>query len=209
MNHPDLIIVEGPAGSGKSTLIEQMVTDNIGHEVGLPDNINIPRPRAYRDNNHGVILSLVKDSAMVATALFDRCVGGTRTPPILDRGYLSQLVYGTLRRGGQALPTVTLTYINMMLLHISAMRTQILLRTGFPQSIEPFDVLVIMNLPSLSNLRTRRKYSPKHYPYGALSEWELYNQIASSLVFYNTRQIRDVRMETLIINDDWKGLDYD
>lgn len=93
-----ILVIEGPAGAGKSYLIDKVPDVLSSFKVELPPNIRIDRPRAY-EGETGVGLSAVKDVLNLAwgMSVSEKLNGSIG---VIDRCVLSQWVYGLIRSSG-------------------------------------------------------------------------------------------------------------
>lgn len=92
-----ILAVEGPAGSGKSTLINQLTRDFPEWFRQVQPRLDLQRPRDYSsDNKNGAVYSIIKDYAH-----FIAVVGAWRYDRnkiyLIDRFLWSQYVYGSFR----------------------------------------------------------------------------------------------------------------
>lgn len=92
----DLLILEGPAGSGKSTVLGELLRRGSFHQPN--PIVEFPRPRSY-DGALNLALSIVKDGSSLLSAMIHQMLYPTKTPVVIDRFMISQMVYGRIRRG--------------------------------------------------------------------------------------------------------------
>lgn len=168
-----IFVFEGPAGAGKSTLINALIAD--GFFEKHQSMVTIERPRAYSDEDSGATRSLLKDIASLAEAI-------SQVTPLsyLDRGFISQSVYHCLRSGSEAGFAHSLDYefqLRQLQLSqlISAEYRRRLFRKTPAQSVYFYYVFV---LPDVETLLARRSAAPRAFPYPAPEELRLYTLAA-------------------------------
>ncbi len=174
---PDIFVLEGPAGSGKSTLIKSITGWAPISRLSISSN------RRKYEGASGIEFSQLKDYA----ANLDICnhvLKGPFKTFVIDRWTMSQIVYGALRR-----KQVGLTYdeiyraLALAMLNFSNQFRETLVRYGLDPVCYDFEPTVhfIVLLPSLPLLLFNRRNTSQEYPYDAASELSYYQQ----LVAYN------------------------
>lgn len=165
----NIIAIEGPAGSGKSTLVKGLASVR-------PDLVTIERPTFGR--SIGPALGSWSSSYLEYQAI----AGATMTEHtfLTDRFLLSRWVY----RHFEGIGTGPSHSVDQMLnsysnLHTTAM-AEMVMRTGLGHT-HPLCVFIIVLLPSLHNLIKQRRFGGKHYPFGASKELYLYSELAEEL----------------------------
>lgn len=188
-----IIVVEGPAGSGKSTLISRIIHE--GRGVLLEPTMKFDRPRSY-DGIEGLTLSLAKDT-MASIGIAGLHLGKMEDDPlpiILDRWCLSQWVYGNIRRG--KLPNQSdrhqtdecVRSIFSSLHTLDAVTRELALRAGQHEYLQfPYEVHFVVLMPWLELLKSHRAKKPYgHYPYEAFYELEVYHKALQGLYTYSS-----------------------
>lgn len=168
-----IFVFEGPAGAGKSTLINSLIEEGFfeKHE----SMVMIERPRSYSDEDSGATRSLLKDIASLAEV-----ISQVHQLSYLDRGFISQSVYHCLRSGSEAGFAHSLDYefqLRQLQLAqlIAAEYRRRLFRKIPAQSIYFYYVFV---LPDAETLLARRSTAPRAFPYPAPEELRLYTLAA-------------------------------
>lgn len=162
---PRITIVEGPAGSGKSTYIKSLGPDI--HRVG---NYRLPRDGSTSPYVMAA-LSIGNDVMKVSEALAAHYETGA-SHIVIDRLIFSQYVYGRLR-GGMGLVPPTARSVTQFFRDVSNLFFQ---RTGaYPGQLH---IECAFILPSVAIIEERRlKAAPRHFGFSASEEHVLYNQI--------------------------------
>jgi hypothetical protein len=174
-----ILVVEGPAGSGKSTIIDLL--DSVGFYPLHKTSKNV---RDYQELGDAALMSQIKDIKNFARAI-------QLTPdeiPVMDRFILSQQVYGAIRRADNRLasPHQLITHIHEM---SDLLLSDYLMRQGVhigKAHVSPVEVYFLVLLPSVARLNYQRGTSGKEYPFSAKREIELYKKI--SVFEENTRK---------------------
>lgn len=187
-----LIVIEGPAGSGKSTLIERVVTQGLVHR---PHFIcEIPRPRKY-EGMTGVLLAQLKDyaNALGFLANVEHITHGEleAKPTIVDRWVVSQFVYETIRRrpAGQQIVTIPGPLMFQALVHniqgLFHMHEELRVRDQqIPKLVESpiIDFLILMPYGGLLNDLRRKAGRP--FPFNPVEEFMGYQEATWCLQEY-------------------------
>lgn len=176
-----LLVVEGPAGSGKSTLIKRIIASDPKTFAEVEHPLEWARPRAYLGEK-GVILSQAKDYLTV--------LGFIRSPApitIADRWMVSQQVYGAIRRGEAALTLSSWQfhlYLSQGISNISRADYELKLRSNdfSSESLIDFDVVWIFLVPKEPLLLQTRSTVERDFPYSPLQEIPLYLRMYQLLV---------------------------
>jgi hypothetical protein len=190
MNELKLLVVEGPAGSGKTTLIREMLYAGVGQTPEIP--FTIPRPRTYEGKVH---LSMVKDHLSSYYAL--NYLNSERAV-ILDRWLISQLVYGSLR-GETFIEQSTVSQIidyGIDNLELAYRELQVRLGKPYPKAERlKLDVCFLMLLPSVEDLAMRRFTAKREFPY--LEEEELTAYQMVSRLMPGRGLAKEIRSQTM------------
>ncbi len=183
-----MMIVEGPAGSGKSYLCRKLI-QRYGSElelVELPKLIKIDRPRDYQDD--GERLSLYKDAVHLAVAVTNADQSGKIQ--VIDRCFLSQLVYGSIRAKLVFVNpfNVTLTLVSAqevlkaLILNLNSRFLNRSINSSLVLASIKLNFLIL--LPSPAMIETNRAKTGNSYPFSVYDELERYRGISSLLKNY-------------------------
>ena len=185
MKHKDkfhLIVVEGPAGSGKSTFLEKLrpdltgvatILDNSGPLFGMGGNARSFEKGADEALKH------MRDIAHLMRMVYSAYYLSPDRTFIADRFMLSQLVYGSIRRENlwsQQILTRTLTSIKVQFdqLYMQVRQRDLAPIPGVPKL--KIDFLILG--PSVQTLEHRRASARnREYPYSAYVEVEAYRKM--------------------------------
>lgn len=172
----ELTIFEGPAGSGKSTLIQQMVEKYPDFYSPVEPLIDLKKSRRrYSNGVDGAIESMLKDEVALVSFFQAKVSGQINTDQIglVDRFLFSQLVYHHLREDkalpGQFLFPILQQELVSLLSVYKKVRGRLFLSPYSPPK-KFLGVHFVFLLPTLSTLNRQRKQSEKKYPYVARSE---------------------------------------
>jgi hypothetical protein len=186
-----LRIIEGPAGSGKSFLINKLVQD--GHAMFTPQIAEFIRPRAYL-GTEGARLAMLKDHASILSAL---SVPNPLKPQLIDRCLLSSWVYDTIRRRADPTSKASQQRLTSLFIHnlvwIRHAENEWLIRSGinvwpdeltaWPPDTAPLVQMVVIK-PDTYTIKYYREESGRDYPYSISDEYEAYS--AGSEALYKT-----------------------
>lgn len=180
-NKPIIIILEGPAGSGKTFAAE--VLSRHGCRI-VPRNLFLQEPgvRDYVKYNDAALRSQQKDLYNLTYGL-KLLNDDPFTPVVIDRCFLSQLIYERLReRGAMPIAPVSLArvveHLEIMSILLSGdykMRKWSDLELRYKIS-EVLFLFVIMS-PTLMKLIKQRTTTEKSYPFSALYERAAYDSV--------------------------------
>jgi len=178
-----IIAVDGPAGCGKSTIIQEVVDQGLVRPVEYPV---ITRPRDYdtmRTQDNGSGLSMIKNHNQLISAFKTSFEHGHDVPIILDRWALSQYVYGTLRQNlvGDTLDLKwhwknELNHTGLSL-GIYLDRKYVSKLTVITEEQPDLEIWPVIYLPEISIVKVRRAKKSKPYPFDVDLEWHQYNEI--------------------------------
>jgi len=206
-----ILIIEGPAGSGKTTLINYLKglgpTEYFFRTVPLPNALKTAR-RAYTGTSFdlGTHDALVKDSARViktAELIYLATQADKNEPSLLnlydgtiyiwDRFLLSSIVYGNLRASNLPVGGVAHRETRAIMSSIFFIRSLIfqylsrnpLNNSGLILSDDyAVRILFLLNMPAVEVIEARRAQLDREFPYNASAELERYKQVQS---LFNSR----------------------
>jgi hypothetical protein len=163
-------------------------------KMAMP-SVSLARPRAYMDPDNGVRRSSMKDIIHFWTAFMD---SGT-LPVAIDRGFISQLVYSTIRNGKDELPQT-----NTLRSHIETLSMYLAHDLVF-RGDEPLPELPIIKyvfyLPPPKVIEDRRAHATNRtYTYNVQDEHYLYSQAYLQLDNMTTFYISDIQSEKAFID---------
>ena len=200
------LVIEGPAGCGKSTIIKKL-TDGQRPFIQVPPVTQFERPRSYV-GAHNLALSQIKD----LTSFLSICLWMMNRPPelqttipVVDRWMISQMVYGRLRRSirfsGAFYPEERgiLAEASFELIQSQYLYQNLMARDGqfARDSYTPIDALVSLGLPRLEIYmaivlpshqllqKTRQaetSLNERKYPYPAADEIQMYHRVSGVLM---------------------------
>lgn len=183
-----MLIVEGPAGSGKSTAIHALV-DQYPHYFRRTYPITpIQRPRDYGDDDrNGANLSLVKDYVHFMSVLAQWRYSHNQIY-VLDRFIWSQYVYGSMRLGhyrpmdirrGVTVGFDALNDVADDYLARSNVESIGSWETRWVPSLKP---LTLFYIPPVEVIEARRKTANRKFIWPASQEHAQYNRIIRDCV---------------------------
>lgn len=181
MKQNNVIIFEGPAGSGKTFAIKHSTAEFNDRLYLGPVLPEIERPRAY-EGDLGYLHSQLKDYRstlhMVQAAQAERV-------SVIDRWFLSQIVYDHIRRNEMAISPETIdTLMIVSLMSIARARLELQARTRVRAEHEQYNLLFVVLCPPPSLIRELRSHAEakgRVYPYSAEVESLLYRDAAARL----------------------------
>lgn len=187
-----LWIVEGPAGSGKSTLIKKLIESQAA-DVGPTElALDIPRPRDYGAT--GAQVSQLRDHARIIqmVSVFEQTIHqpiSAVEPVVIDRWLLSQWVYGMIRGTYPKEADLAETLILLVtrgLFSLESSLCEYVSRGGLGPSWEAFYPIVhlefLLVCPSIGELKRRRESVPERgFPFDYITEHALYTVIKDQL----------------------------
>lgn len=177
---PTVIILEGPAGSGKSTARTELkgLPSPMTHEF-----VSVERPRDYVENR-GRVLAQVKDYVNILGAFGNMLEGKDMT--ILDRWGLSTIVYDALRNKQTLLDAKAVChFLDAIVGQASSALVEFQERNNddhfFNEVLLDFYIIV----PDEETLAARRlkefNLSGRQYPFHPAEEIALYQQLVGIL----------------------------
>lgn len=184
---PEIYIVEGPAGSGKSTIIDRLDTQN---SIPIFDNSGDAHGVRNFDGYAGLIEITTRDLRKIGWAL------STNIPQIIfDRWVLGSFVYDHLR-GEAAFPDeqhfhhVIVGWLSI----IKGLQGVLVARGRVP--LMDIGIHWKLNLPSTETIDGRRTSANKGYPFPADLEhdayWQVYRLLRDHIKEYPC--LGDIRM---------------
>jgi len=187
-----IVVIEGPAGSGKSEISKQLVRYDDFSSITLLGDLRFPRPRKYTGIG-GIILSAFKDQLSICSAAMQ--ITEENKIQVIDRCLLSQWVYGTLRAGkfildeaeGRNIILAGMETAMSMLSSIGSrdLDTSLIMLGRFKQ----IEVMFFVLCPSIDLLEGNRELSEKLYPYAPAMETALYTSAAKILYPVHERTV--------------------
>jgi hypothetical protein len=175
-------VIEGPAGCGKSTLIEKLEHKGVAASLmNWDETIQLERPRSY-EGDFGVMHSQLKDIFSIQRALYTWASGEDK-PIMIDRFLLSQWVYGTIRQGLRNLNQQWGTKIILGGADLIGLSWDHFLSRLFvePKSVGIYLLYWIL-VPEPGLLADLRANSGKIYPYDPYQEAFLYKEAAYAML---------------------------
>lgn len=193
---PKVIVFEGPAGSGKTTALKAvMESEELSGKVATAELLpTFDRPRSY-EGRDGVLLSQMKDYRTTLQLLSH--VGPEAV--IVDRWYISQWVYGTIRRNEYDLNYYQGLWLiqNAFLTYEQAARE--LLTREWPTKpvlTTPLDILFVFMLPDTPVLNYLRSHADREFPYSPENECWMYGKAAKIVCDVKALNISCVKVRT-------------
>ena len=175
--HVDVIVVEGPAGSGKTSFIQQTFMGNDMLEYVRPQ-ITFERPRSY-EGRQGAALSTVKDFApLVEAMLLDPDI----ETMVLDRFVVSSYIYDALKKGRE-FNDDRLLFVLQKWGELGSTIAHILLGRGeTPYGIRTQWFFMMPEFDQLCRQRDRaRQEEGRSFPYSARAEYDMYEKAIQTL----------------------------
>lgn len=170
-----MMIVDGPAGAGKSTLIDRLLQAEHTPFMGAQAIAELPRPRAYP----GEGLGQLKQTNNILSALYSDSSSGHI--PLIDRGYASAIIYASIRNN--------IAYIN----YRAALQNYIALTRALISQYQTvngqwpngdvFDIYEVAICPSEQLLMANREKANRPFPY---SEDQAIFRQYGSMIEYST-----------------------
>jgi len=163
-----LLILEGPAGSGKSYMVDRLVDLTTG-AVGTYSVRSSMFPREP-DAEEIIHQSLLNDTLKIFEAM------RSDEPAVVDRLF-GQRVYGRLR-GGEP-PSFSINWFERLLRFVNLVTSEISWRSGVHPGIPvsrryTLRVLWVMLTPDLMTLTAQREKAGREYPWSATQELKEY-----------------------------------
>lgn len=190
-----IYIFEGPSGSGKTTFLKTLEGMGVLSLVKPP--IELPRPRAYEDSDNGIRLSALKDLVHLWTA-----VANDLPKQAIDRGYLSQLVYGSIRLGHDHPMTHGISLLKSQISMLLEYSRGDLYFRGSTLGIPETRVHFIWYLPSVEVIEDRRAHSTnREYAYPTEIEHRFYSELWNYLPDFTPRMISNLDDESRFIQE--------
>lgn len=181
-----IIVMEGPAGSGKSTAITRGLQLGVFNEpIMLAE---VPRPRQYVVGP-GTNLSQVKDYLRTIGALAIYQVDDSK-PVVFDRWAVSQYVYHCIRLNVQPDPlSFWYGYMSQNFTNFLGAACENLWRHELSMNLA-LEREVFMDfyfiLPSIERLEAARsRRGPGHYPYNLMQEVSTYSRVMDAFEDYH------------------------
>lgn len=168
------VVLEGPAGAGKSSLISQAF-EKFGNLVTDPDTLlipQLPRPRSY-EGPEGAILAQLKDYRVplaLARLSEDQIL-------LVDRYLLSTIAYDKLR-GVRNQCTFWSLYAAAIASYPYITREQRLRSTDLEPGKTDVAIYYVILTPTIAQLEMNRSRAKKVYPFDPLDELMLYQDLA-------------------------------
>lgn len=179
-----ILIVEGPAGSGKTTLIKELSTRGF---ASISSSLGVRAP----DPGTVIMASAINDWSKVVQAVHSDAVFVA-----IDRLVLSQQIYGHIRANlnGPTWPEPSILY-GRVLSMFSDVQTDMKLRLlNTSYHLPPVDINFLFVLPTFNELVARRGNQTKPYPFDVELEYSFYTQMAEQFRVH-------VPLRTFIVSD--------
>ncbi len=165
----EVIVLEGPAGSGKSTVLKQIEESWDEGYINLSNGLELPR-------DHGSPLpSYARDMAAIYNIVCEEQYGYIA----LDRFWFSTLVYDSLRQQGFFSSDI-IEHHRESLNDLIQVIGQNFKDRGFYVN-ESIRFTFYLLLPPIQEVLDRRESTGKVYPFDAGAELALYRRILSTL----------------------------
>lgn len=195
MNETRVLVLEGPAGSGKSFIGKRLEELKLGTYVKPPFDFHLDRPRGYEEGATGILRSEMKDfMALLSIIAAGRLDFGKFL--IVDRFMVSQWVYGSIRA---KMPPRELEMMKLLGSTFDMIETS--LANYHARSIgvdsrptEVFKFLFLFCLPSIDVISSYRLQTDKKYPFPIdveLSNYmRAYESLNSALNYFGSTMFR-------------------
>ena len=187
----DIYIVEGPAGSGKTTFIQKLCSKQEGYVTPKEELEAFPKGNKRDFGVGSGLMAMMRDAAKISS-VFPILYQHVDQPPkiVIDRWLLSGYVYDTLRTWspvtelteGHFLKSDLMNRLTQGLATFNSLAREYRSRIGFTRSIVPqFHFhFIVMNL-NLETLLLRRGLAERQFPFAAEKELTGYNQAVKYL----------------------------
>lgn len=175
-----ILVLEGPAGSGKSTL-NSFLTEKV---CAVPVRSSLPNRDPEAED--AIIASTINDYSKIVRAL-----ASSSSTMVIDRLVLSQVVYGRLRklRGGESVGCLGPQHLRKLmsgLLYRAVFELQT--RSYGHYNLPGVEIAWLVLLPTPAVLRYRREVCGKSYAWDATTEIDSYLDVAQLAIrISNTR----------------------
>jgi hypothetical protein len=193
-----LIVVEGPAGTGKTTLITQV--EEKGWALRPSRFVTFDRPREYTGLD-GISLAYLRDISTTFGMFLNKHHGQCTT--IADRWLMSQYVYESIRqRGGETSYTLARTLISTAVNNLQQLWREWRFR-GAADTAHDLHLRIhfLVMIPTLEQLLLTRSSAKREFPYDPQLEITTFTHAARA--FQNallTQYSKDVTVELFKIS---------
>lgn len=170
-----LFVMEGPAGSGKSTMIQKLLGCFPALLRPVTPLAQMDRPRNYV-GDEGLLLSQLKDYQTTLN-LVGMEMGSSGL--IADRWYLSQLIYGALRQGKGG-PEPDKLHQGLLGAARAVHQADREYWSRYPCEVEVdarYRIHLMLLLPSLGMLTEQREGVNRDFPFKAAREQKAYGDL--------------------------------
>lgn len=180
--HRSLFVIEGPAGAGKSTLIQHFLDRYLEELQPATPLISFDRPRSY-SGEEGLLLSQIKDYQTTVRLVSGWGPYERGTAFIADRWYLSQLIYGSIRNGHGG-PEPSQLHLGLLAAARAVHYGDLEYRARYPveltvQTIYRIHFMIL--IPSLGMLVEQREKAGRDFPYDPRIEQRAYGELTIRL----------------------------
>lgn len=179
-----LLIVEGPAASGKSTLIQD-IRENYQQRVSLPNpfeelGTSLSRPRNYGSLEDPATYALFKDTAYLYSAFRNFADGWDMA--LLDRGFISNAIYEGLRNGNNLNRhwTVLIPSLLQTIAHLHKLSCIYHFKPYKENERGAIEVVILLMMPPPEEIKRRRLGKEFLYPFDPYAEYEAYSSFFQS-----------------------------